>query len=803
MSLVVRFQQCIARPREGGRSHLLTDHLREVASRSGDPSGAPVEQLLFLAGLLHDAGKAQASWQRYIANPARHRGTVPHAFMGAALFFMFGLRLRRAYVRRFPKEAGLIDGVILQLTADIADHHGEMKDLAEASPPWEAGWRNGCLEETDLTGLLEFVRANFPLAEQEVDLQPEEIPSIFKRLHAEWRRMVIAYQARRPDPNDAIAGEIVASRGRTASLIRADRFAVAGVTPRVLSANEADAALKRLAEFCRQRGESHAVRHRSSLSELRQRAQDAVVMAFGKAAPARFYTLRMPTGMGKTMAALRTALEACRQGRAERIIYVAPYLTILSQAAREIRDATGIEVMEHHHLSILDLYAKNEADPHELLLQESWQAPVVATTFNQLFRALAPKFAQETIRITAMERAFVILDEPQVVDGEVWRLFLALLEGAADCFEMTALLVTATLPPLDGLRYEPADLTPRSLPVPCRYQVAVRGRSMNEDRLADELVESVERFGAVAAILNTIEDAGRVYECVRQRCGPEVLVYSLHGAMTSVHKRWQVDRIQASLNENLPAIVVATQIIEAGVDLSFCRLYRARSTFPSLVQTAGRANRHAAQGMSAAEVVDFHFLRDGKDTRRFVYDRIAARVSDELLDRADRILEPEMGAMCEQYFAELFRRKPGTSALAYMREAALGRWSDLQHITPFQEKSFRISVFVPTEGPWIDDETRDFLVRFGVDTPEQLYELYSKRGWIGELSFAERKLFFGLMQRFVVPVAIQRARAITNLAELAEWQEVPAICLLRQPHLYRDDTGFGSLVRDLDEWIYL
>src|SRR5690606_34984784 len=116
-------------------------------------------------------------------------------------------------------------------------------------------------------------------------------------------------------------------------------------------------------------------------------------------------------------------------------------------------------------------------------------------------------------------------------------------------------------------------------------------------------------------------------------------------------------------------------------------------------------------GQERAEVVDFHFLRDGKDTRQYVYDRIAARVSDELLEAHPALSEPELSPLCERYFEELFRRKPGTSALAYLRDAALGRWNDLQRVGPFQERGHRISVFVPNDEGWIDDTTRNFLVR--------------------------------------------------------------------------------------------
>ena len=800
--MVVPFDRCIARPSEGGREFPLAEHLLDVAARCGDGEGDLVEQLQFLAGLLHDAGKAQTSWQRYISAPDRARGSVPHAFLGSALFFVFAARLRDEHLKRSPGDRALIDGVILQLTSDLADHHGELKELGETSPPWLAGWRPGCLEETDLEGLFGFVKAHFPPAGGSIQIPLGEIAARLREAEVQWRRMVIGYQARRVEVPGEAGADVVAKRVRTAALIAADRFSVAGVTPTALTPGQAESALQHLIEFCRIRGETLDRQHKSMLTQLRQQAQDAVAAAYMASPAARFYTLRMPTGMGKTLSALRVALEACRLGRAERVVYVAPYLTILSQAAGEIERATGLEVMEHHHLSILKSYSDREEDPQELLLQESWQAPIVATTFNQLFRALSPRYAQETIRVRAMQKAFLILDEPQVVDGDVWRLFLALLEAAAARLEFTSLFITATTPPLDALRDRPVDLTPKDLPSPCRYVVRVREEPMDEEALAEALAKAAGEHRLVAAILNTIEDAGRVYQQAKQRCGTEVAVFSLHGAMTSLHKRERIDQIRSRLGAESPIVVVATQIIEAGVDLSFRRIFRARPIFPSTLQAAGRANRHAEQEQSLAEVIDFRFLRDGKETRQYVYDAIAMRVSDEILAPFSSIPEPEMARLCERYFEEVFRRKPGTSALVYLKDAALGRWRDLQRITPFQEEDYRIPVFVPNEGTWIDDETRVLMDRFGAESPEHLYELYRKRGWLSSLSFAQRKLFFGLMQRFIVPLAFRRALRITNLAEVPESQEVPAIALLRHPHLYREDTGFGSLVQDLDEWIF-
>src|SRR5690606_30677744 len=106
-----------------------------------------------------------------------------------------------------------------------------------------------------------------------------------------------------------------------------------------------------------------------------------------------FFTLLLPTGYGKTLTGLRVALEALHKGRCKRLIYVAPYISILSQAANEIEKATGLPVFVHHHLSILGekdqpAQDRQREDHQSFDLMDTWQAPLIATTFNQLFRAL-------------------------------------------------------------------------------------------------------------------------------------------------------------------------------------------------------------------------------------------------------------------------------------------------------------------------------------------------------------------------------------------------------------------------------
>ena len=102
------------------------------------------------------------------------------------------------------------------------------------------------------------------------------------------------------------------------------------------------------AETARRKGVSEA------LLQARQQRQSEALEAYLVHKDSHLFTLLLPTGYGKTLAGLRVALEAVRSGRCRRILYVAPYISILSQAAGVLEKATGKRVVLHHQMPILE-----------------------------------------------------------------------------------------------------------------------------------------------------------------------------------------------------------------------------------------------------------------------------------------------------------------------------------------------------------------------------------------------------------------------------------------------------------------
>ena len=137
------------------------------------------------------------------------------------------------------------------------------------------------------------------------------------------------------------------------------------------------------------------------------------------------FSMTVPTGGGKTLASLAFALEHAQRFGLRRVIYVAPYLSILEQNAREIRRALQAEldspeadlVFEHHSLAEPpggdDV---NEAESEARTRQaQAWDAPFVVTTNVQFFESLFSNQPSQCRKLHNIARSVVILDECQTL----------------------------------------------------------------------------------------------------------------------------------------------------------------------------------------------------------------------------------------------------------------------------------------------------------------------------------------------------------------------------------------------------
>jgi CRISPR-associated endonuclease/helicase Cas3 len=129
-----------------------------------------------------------------------------------------------------------------------------------------------------------------------------------------------------------------------------------------------------------------------------------------------------------------------------------------------------------------------------------------------------------------------------------------------------------------------------------------------ERHLAQEICKRHQPGSLTLIIVNTVERAQQLFEeLASKRAMPpgapeRILVHSRFRA----HDRDQISRRLASpVSEQSPGrIVVATQVVEAGVDISARTLFTDLAPWPSMVQRFGRANRYGESAVAPVIWID-------------------------------------------------------------------------------------------------------------------------------------------------------------------------------------------------------
>ncbi|MDX5359367.1 MAG: CRISPR-associated helicase Cas3' [Rhodobacterales bacterium] len=327
------------------------------------------------------------------------------------------------------------------------------------------------------------------------------------------------------------------------------------------------------------------------LNQRRQRILSHV-RAGAEMAPGLF-TLTVPTGGGKTLASMGFALDhALRHGH-RRIIHAIPYSSITQQTADTFRGIFGDLVLEHHS-SVSDDGSAPERRDKLRLAMEDWAAPIVVTTNVQLFESLFSARPSRTRKLHNIAGSVIILDEAQCLPRKLLLPTLCIIESLSAHYGCSVVLCTATQPAFDsrqlkagGLALEGRELAPdpEGLARELRRARIVQGGEMTDKALIAALGETPQGF----VIVNSRAHALELFNAAKA-AGVDDLIH-LTTRQYPADRRTQIAGIRQRLKDGAPCRLIATSLIEAGVDLDFPVGWRAEAGLDSCVQAAGRVNR--------------------------------------------------------------------------------------------------------------------------------------------------------------------------------------------------------------------
>lgn len=335
-------------------------------------------------------------------------------------------------------------------------------------------------------------------------------------------------------------------------------------------------------------------------SEMFHEAQENLLNNLDKSV---FY-LEAPTGSGKTITSINLALNLLKANeRLNKLFYIFPFNTLVEQTKNvfnEIFENTlKIEVINSITPIFLD---EKEQEDKETEYTRSYinrlffHSPAIITTHVSLFNILFGTSKEDNFPFWQLANSVIILDEIQSYNNHLWWYMVEFFEKYATLLNMKIIIMSATLPKLDYFLNEERKESFVELIVKKDYffknnlfknRVNIDFSLLDSKMTMQSLYEAVKSQPKEKKILIEFikkQSAREFYNLIKDQFEN---VYELSGDDNKAYRQYIINK---SKKENL--IIVATQVIEAGVDIDMDIGFKDISTLDSEEQFMGRINRN-------------------------------------------------------------------------------------------------------------------------------------------------------------------------------------------------------------------
>ncbi len=503
-----------------------------------------------LMGLLHDKGKEQKEWQKYIQGKIN---TGPnHAYVGAIIA-----------QRQYPQIAPLI-------AQPIAGHHRGLYDYCD---------------------YIEEIKRELP---KDVTIEaaiPYKFPKLSKMEQYDLHHLV---------------------RMLFSCLVDADSLDTeAFMNPNQAKQRGSHTSMQELLVTFEKHLETlKANAPNTEVNHIRNYVQEQCIRE--SQGEVGFYSLTVPTGGGKTLASVLWALHHAVRNNLHRIIIAIPYTSIIVQTAATLKRIFGEEKVLEHHSNVNPEDIKDK-ELHERLqlATENWDYPIIVTTNVQLFESLFSNKRSVCRKLHNIAKSVIILDEVQTLPLGFYRPIVHTLDTLKRVFGSSILFTTASQPILSGriegtnpmVNFDALQSVHEIIPQEAQLHDKLRRvelQFMDGAKSYDEIAEELTRHQKMLCIVNTRRDAKELFD----RLPKEGICLHLSRMMCPAHVAATIEQIKVALKaqSDQPIRVIATQLIEAGVDIDFPVVFRQETGLDSILQAAGRCNREGKYGICSTYV---------------------------------------------------------------------------------------------------------------------------------------------------------------------------------------------------------
>ena len=413
--------------------------------------------------------------------------------------------------------------------------------------------------------------------------------------------------------------------------------------------------------------------------------------------------LSAPTGSGKTLSGVLVGLGSHKR----RLIYSLPFISIIEQTGEVLSKALGQQyVLTYHHMSFNWNESENVDLERRMMLVESWQSPIIVTTFEAFVSSFLSNKNSYLKRLHNIANSFIILDEVQSLPVEKIALILEAVKEMEKNLNTGVLLMSATIP----FSTEKIEMPVRT--VPNRYKIHFK--EINSFKTPSEFASVIDfSKGSTMVELNTISSAEEVYQELIKK---DAELQYLSTRVIPKERIKRITDIKRKLDAGERVNLITTQIVEAGVDLDFAVAYRDLGPLDSVVQAAGRVNRNYK---NKGDLYVYRIKKKAKSSSDFelVYGKITENITMSTLEE----LSEEQNVDLDEKDIEKALSKYFSKVKEYLRpDASRFVHENLEHIKSLEYDKINVELIDQAPKHTVFIEYDDEAKRIWIELNEEL-----------------------------------------------------------------------------------
>lgn len=333
----------------------------------------------------------------------------------------------------------------------------------------------------------------------------------------------------------------------------------------------------------------------------------------------RLFFLEAPTGSGKSNMSVNISLKLLNE-TIRKIIYVYPFNTLVEQNLNSLKKIFGgsrvldkITVVNSIYPLKRDAKKIEELKENEdeeqfyqkiLLDRQFLNYPFILTTHVNLFDIMFGCYKESACNFYQLSNSIIVLDEIQSYRNDIWTEIMYFLQCFSNILNIKVIIMSATLPKMDFLTdYYLSDINREVVPLINKRNYYFEDKRFKDRvKLSFELLDINIGFEELSEhILNNFDKGINILvEFIKKNTAYDFYDFldnkNIKGAnvycITGDYNQSDREHILKAVSSSKGNILVATQVVEAGVDIDMDIGYKNISKLDSEEQFLGRINRN-------------------------------------------------------------------------------------------------------------------------------------------------------------------------------------------------------------------